>query len=195
MPLLRSTKRPGQCLVSSRCSEMDRGDGKAVRILSRTTSDLLSTPPTKFASEHSNERHGEACRARAEQFSGLVPGVHVTTEERADGSSLPGSQSRLPPVATSPGGGSETLHDLRFLLAEFPFATHHCRGGGHCLAAPRPVRQVSCPAASSISRVMTCGWEIIDRWLAFTSMVLAPMRLAMKRSRSGLIVRSSVETA
>ena len=42
---------------------------------------------------------------------------------------------------------------------------------------------------------MTCGWEIIDRWLAFTSMVLAPIRLAMKRSRSGLIVRSSVETA
>ena len=39
------------------------------------------------------------------------------------------------------------------------------------------------------------GWEISERWLAFTSMVLAPMRLAMKRSRSGLIVRSSVETA
>ena len=34
-----------------------------------------------------------------------------------------------------------------------------------------------------------------ERWLAFTSMVLAPIRLAMKRSRSGLMVRSSVETA
>ena len=39
------------------------------------------------------------------------------------------------------------------------------------------------------------GCEISERWLAFTSMVLAPIRLAMKRSRSGLIVRSSVETA
>jgi hypothetical protein len=31
--------------------------------------------------------------------------------------------------------------------------------------------------------------------LAFTSIVVAPMRLAMNRSRSGSIVRSSVETA
>jgi hypothetical protein len=40
--------------------------------------------------------------------------------------------------------------------------------------------------------VISSGWEISDRWLAFTSMVLAPMRLAIKRSRSGLMVRSSV---
>jgi hypothetical protein len=39
-----------------------------------------------------------------------------------------------------------------------------------------------------------CDWEIIDRWLAFPSIVSASIRLAMKRSRSGLIVRSSVET-
>jgi hypothetical protein len=57
------------------------------------------------------------------------------------------------------------------------------------------VRQACCPAASRISRVISSGWEISERWLAFTSMVLAPIRLAMKRSRSGLIVRSSVETA
>jgi hypothetical protein len=50
-------------------------------------------------------------------------------------------------------------------------------------------------AASRISPVISSGWEISDRWLAFTSIVLAPMRLAMKRSRSGLIVRSSVDTA
>jgi hypothetical protein len=42
---------------------------------------------------------------------------------------------------------------------------------------------------------MISGWEIRERWLAFTSIVLAFMRLAMKRSRSGLMVRSSVETA
>ena len=51
------------------------------------------------------------------------------------------------------------------------------------------------PAASRISRVISSGCEISERWLAFTSMVLAPIRLAMKRSRSGLMVRSSVETA
>jgi len=39
------------------------------------------------------------------------------------------------------------------------------------MAAPRFVRQASRPAASSISRAMTCGWEISDRWLAFTSMM------------------------
>ena len=43
--------------------------------------------------------------------------------------------------------------------------------------------------------MISAGQEISERWLAFSSIVLAPMRLAMKRSRSGLIVRSSVETA
>ncbi len=52
-----------------------------------------------------------------------------------------------------------------------------------------------CPAASRMSRVISSGWEINDRWLDFTSMVLAPIRLAMNRWGSGLIVRSSVETA
>lgn len=51
------------------------------------------------------------------------------------------------------------------------------------------------PAALMISWVISSGWEISERWLALTSMVLAPIRLAMKRWRSGLIVRSSVETA
>ncbi len=53
----------------------------------------------------------------------------------------------------------------------------------------------ACPAASRIRLAMISGWEIRERWLAFTSIVLAFMRLAMKRSRSGLMVRSSVETA
>ena len=56
-------------------------------------------------------------------------------------------------------------------------------------------RQVCCPAALRINRVISSGCEINERWLAFTSMVWAPIRLAMKRSRSGLMVRSSVETA
>ena len=53
----------------------------------------------------------------------------------------------------------------------------------------------ACPAACRIKFAMVSGCEISDTWLAFTSMVLALMRLAMKRSRSGLMVRSSVDTA
>src|SRR5262249_40093298 len=52
-----------------------------------------------------------------------------------------------------------------------------------------------CPAASRISAAIVSGCEMRERWLAFTSIVFAPMRFAMKRWRSGLIVRSSVETA
>jgi hypothetical protein len=50
-------------------------------------------------------------------------------------------------------------------------------------------------AASRINCEIVSGCEIRDRWLASTSIVLAPIRFAMNRSRSGLIVRSSVETA
>src|SRR5262249_33394230 len=52
-----------------------------------------------------------------------------------------------------------------------------------------------CPAASRISAVIVSGCDMRERWLAFTSIVLAAIRFAMKRWRSGLIVRSSVETA
>jgi len=52
-----------------------------------------------------------------------------------------------------------------------------------------------CPAASRIRAAIVSGCDISARWLAFTSIVFAPMRFAMNRSRSGLIVRSSVETA
>jgi hypothetical protein len=57
------------------------------------------------------------------------------------------------------------------------------------------LHQADCPEASRISRVISSGWEISERWLDFSSIVVAPIRFAMKRSRSGLIVRSSVETA
>src|SRR5262249_56004175 len=39
------------------------------------------------------------------------------------------------------------------------------------------------------------GCDIRETGLGLTSIVLAPIRFAMKRSRSGLMVRSSVETA
>src|SRR4051794_16864733 len=61
-----------------------------------------------------------------------------------------------------------------------------------CREQANPQRR---PAAFKIRSVISCGCEMSDRWLALTSIVSAPMRLAMKRSRSGLIVRSSVETA
>jgi hypothetical protein len=63
------------------------------------------------------------------------------------------------------------------------------------VAIPSALYQSESPAASRIRLAISSGWEISDRWLAFTSIVLAPMRLAMKRSKSGLMVRSSVETA
>src|SRR3981189_3451732 len=50
-------------------------------------------------------------------------------------------------------------------------------------------------SASVIRFVIASGCEISTRWLALISIVFAPIRLAMKRSRSGLIVRSWVETA
>src|SRR3954469_440724 len=61
-----------------------------------------------------------------------------------------------------------------------------------CREQANPQRR---PAAFKIRSVISCGCEMSDRWLALTSIVSAPMRLAMKRWRSGLIVRSSVETA
>jgi Transposase IS116/IS110/IS902 family len=56
-------------------------------------------------------------------------------------------------------------------------------------------RYFSWPAASRIRWAITSGWESMDRWPAFTSMVVACIRLARKRSRSGLIVMSSLDTA
>jgi hypothetical protein len=50
-------------------------------------------------------------------------------------------------------------------------------------------------SASRIRLVIASGCEINARWLAAISIVFAPIRLAMKRSRSGLIVRSWVDTA
>jgi hypothetical protein len=43
--------------------------------------------------------------------------------------------------------------------------------------------------------VIVSGCDMRETWLALTSIVFAPMRFAMNRCRSGLIVRSSVETA
>src|SRR3984893_14186840 len=50
-------------------------------------------------------------------------------------------------------------------------------------------------SASRIRFVIASGCEMSARWLASISIVFAPIRLAMKRSRSGLIVRSCVDTA
>ena len=50
-------------------------------------------------------------------------------------------------------------------------------------------------SASRIRFVIASGCEMSARWLASISIVFAPIRLAMKRSRSGLIVRSWVDTA
>jgi hypothetical protein len=41
------------------------------------------------------------------------------------------------------------------------------------------------PHASKFNAAILQGWEIRGTWLAFTSIVFADMRLAMKRCRSG----------
>src|SRR5258708_36210628 len=49
-------------------------------------------------------------------------------------------------------------------------------------------------AAFRITSITGCGCDSMATWLLFTSTVVAPMRLARKRSRSGWTVRSSVAT-
>ena len=63
--------------------------------------------------------------------------------------------------------------------------------------SPPPVGPLTVQAcvARRMRRLISSGCEISDRWLESTSIVVALIRLAMKRSRSGLIVRSCVETA
>jgi len=56
-------------------------------------------------------------------------------------------------------------------------------------------RYLPWPAAWRIKSAIACGWEIIDKCPAFTSIVVAFIRLAMKRSRSGFNVRSCSDTA
>src|SRR5260370_9609187 len=71
--------------------------------------------------------------------------------------------------AAVPGGRSKAFHGSLLLVVLCMFWA----------------RQACCPAASRISRVISSGLEINERWLAFTSMVLPPLRLPIKRSRSG----------
>jgi hypothetical protein len=69
----------------------------------------------------------------------------------------------------------------------------HCRrSGAHESGGPYRERFCQTASACRIRFVIASGREISARWLAFTSIVFAPIRLAMKRSRSGLIVRCSV---
>src|ERR1700730_15690464 len=48
--------------------------------------------------------------------------------------------------------------------------------------------------AARMSWKTSSGWETGDAWLDAISIVVAPILLAIKRSRSGLIVRSFLET-
>jgi hypothetical protein len=142
---------------------------------------LSSKLPKRFADrsevlndpDHTGRQHVDA-------LSPESPGAAGAESE------APGAlECRAPKEATDP----KTLHGSLLLLAARAPA---CEGftGPLSLAG-----QVCCPAASRIRRVISSGCEISERWLAFTSIVLASIRLAMKRSRSGLMVRSSVETA
>src|SRR5262249_47055118 len=81
-------------------------------------------------------------------------------------------------------GGPRSARSLNIAVIEAPLRGS-ARPGGLSRAA----------GASKIRFVIASGCEISARWLASISIVFAPIRLAMKRSRSGLIVRSWVDTA
>jgi hypothetical protein len=49
-------------------------------------------------------------------------------------------------------------------------------------------------AASMMTAATACGGESIDTWLALSSVVVAFMRFAKKRSSSGAIAPSSLDT-
>src|SRR6267142_1694010 len=49
-------------------------------------------------------------------------------------------------------------------------------------------------AAARITSITKSGWESMGTWLLATSVVVAPIRLARKRSRSGWTVRSFLPT-
>src|SRR6266566_1498133 len=164
---------------------MDRGDGKAIAVLVdddfRFAVDLLRHEVRH--AEQSDERHGETGGvSRPKQLLRIGARLFTVAAEERVGIGFQraalGRDRALAFTETAVPGGISVSR----LLAPSVLCM--------CWA-----RQACCPAASRISRVISSGWEISERWLAFTSMVLAPIRLAMKRSRSGLIVRSSVETA
>src|SRR2546425_13108890 len=67
--------------------------------------------------------------------------------------------------------------------------------GHHDQAPHRIERQSSRPAAVRIRSAISCGWERRETWLDFSSIVFAFIRFARKRSNSGDVVRSCVETA
>jgi hypothetical protein len=70
------------------------------------------------------------------------------------------------------------------------------RRSGKIVIAAQPWARTSQTASASRTRfVIASGCEISAKWLASISIVFAPIRLAMKRCKSGLIVRSCVDTA
>jgi hypothetical protein len=70
------------------------------------------------------------------------------------------------------------------------------RRSGKIVIAAEPWARTSQTASASRTRfVIASGCEISAKWLASISIVFAPIRLAMKRCMSGLIVRSCVDTA
>jgi hypothetical protein len=78
---------------------------------------------------------------------------------------------------------------INALAADMVMATQHTT------SQVFPDRWTQTASASRIKFVTASGCEIIARWLAWISIIFAPIRLAMKRSRSGFIVRSWADTA
>src|SRR5690606_25880645 len=85
------------------------------------------------------------------------------------------------------GGGEQEVFHFGYL--------GRSRGGAAALGSFDGKDQGWRPAACRIRSATSSAWETSDRWLDGNSMVLAPMRLARKRCRSGLMVWSLLETA
>src|ERR1700736_4666034 len=103
--------------------EMDGGDRKAVRILFDDDVRFAIHPLRHEVRhpKHSNERHGEARRMRcAEQLLRIgARSLAITAEERVGmvrhRLALGRDRAFAVTQTSAPGGGSETLHGLRFL--------------------------------------------------------------------------------
>jgi hypothetical protein len=96
-------------------------------------------------------------------------------------------------VGAVKGSHSRAVHSIRSRHGDFNFG---------CLLLPEgdnprgphfedwpSTRPVSVQPLSRIRFVIASGCDMRERWLAFTSILFAPMGLPMKGSRSGLMIR------
>ena len=115
--------------------------------------------------------------ADARTDNDLAPFLHVVADAFTQASGEPGLHSVLGGVVRSRGRSRVRT-----------WSAGDAAGG-------RASNRFQTLSACKIRLAIASGCEIRPRWLASISIVFAPMRLAMKRSRSGFMVRSWLDTA